>query len=104
MELKELIERISFIRTRANLSARKLSLRIGKGESYIHQLESTIGTENQFAPSFETLMEIIEACNSTTEEFFYYEVPAYKNDKYLIDILRNLSEDKIKALISLLKK
>ena len=104
MELKELVERISFIRTRANLSARKLSLSIGKGESYIHQLESTLGTENQFAPTFESLMEILEACNTTPEEFFYYSIPAYKSDKHLIDILRNLDEDKIKALTSLLKK
>ena len=104
MELKELIDRISHIRNRANLSARKLSLRIGKGESYIRNLENSFGTENQFAPTFETLMEILEACNTTPEEFFYYSIPKYKDEKHLIDLLRNLDETQIKGLINLLKK
>ena len=104
MEVKELINRISYIRTRSNLSARKLSLMIGKGESYIHQLKSALGTDNQFAPTFETLMEILEACNTTVEEFFYYDIPSYKNEKHLIDIMRTLNEEQVKGLISLLKK
>ena len=40
MELKEIVARIGIIRTRANLSARALSLMIGKNASYIHLLES----------------------------------------------------------------
>ena len=66
MDNNELINRISFIRNRANWSARKLSMEIGKTDSYIHRLE----TSKSFAPTFETLMEILEACNTTTEEFF----------------------------------
>lgn len=66
MDNIELINRISFIRNRANLSARKLSMEIGKTDSYIHRLE----TSKSFAPIFETLMEILEACNTTTEKFF----------------------------------
>ena len=40
MELKEIVASIGIIRTRANLSARALSLMIGKNASYIHLLES----------------------------------------------------------------
>ena len=40
MDLKEIIARIGIIRTSANLSARALSLMIGKNASYIHVLES----------------------------------------------------------------
>lgn len=39
MTVNEIIERIGYIRTRANLSARALSLAIGKTESYINRME-----------------------------------------------------------------
>ena len=81
MTLEELIERIGYIRNRANLSARKLSLAIGKNAGYIHMLE----TNRNFAPTFETLLEILDACNTDTEEFFYYSIPAYRHDKEIIE-------------------
>lgn len=40
MELNEIINRISQLRTREGLSARELSLRIGKNEAYINRLET----------------------------------------------------------------
>lgn len=40
MERTEIINRISFLRTRANLSARALSIKIGKNEGYINRLEA----------------------------------------------------------------
>ena len=40
MDLNELIDRIGYIRSKANLSARKLSLAIGKNAGYIHMLET----------------------------------------------------------------
>lgn len=101
MELNNLIERIAYIRTRANLSARKLSLLIGKNEGYCHRLEIS----KQFAPSFDTLMAILEACNTSTEEFFYYNIPAYKQDKQIIELLKTCKdEEKKAAIIALLKK
>lgn len=99
MDNIELINRISFIRNRANLSARKLSMEIGKTDSYIHRLE----TSKSFAPTFETLMEILEACNTTTEEFFYYNISAYKQDEEILKLLETASPEKKNAIISLLK-
>ena len=98
MSISELIERIAFIRLRANLSARKLSLLIGKNAGYIHMLE----TNKNFAPAFDTLMDILDVCNTTTEEFFYYSIPAYKHDLVLIEKLKNVSEDKKDAVLKLL--
>ena len=98
MTLEELIERIGYIRNRANLSARKLSLALGKNAGYIHMLE----TNRNFAPTFETLLEILDACNTDTEEFFYYSIPAYRHDKEIIEKLRGVPEDKKEALIRLL--
>lgn len=56
MEIKEIVARIGIIRTRANLSARALSLMIGKNASYIHLLESEKTT---FEPSLSVLLDII---------------------------------------------
>ena len=101
MELNTLIERIGYIRNRANLSARKLSLEIGKNAGYIHMLETT----KNFAPTFDTLIAIIEACRSSVEEFFYYDISAYAKDYQIIELLKNTTDNEKKsAIISLLKR
>ena len=101
MELDTLIERIVYIRIRANLSARKLSLMIGKNAGYIHMLEQN----KNFAPTFETLTAILEACNTTTEEFFYYDIEEYKKDSQIIELLKKVKdEEKKTAILTLLNK
>ena len=80
MDRNEIILRISQIRCRANFSARALSQRIGLNDGYINRLES----KKDFLPTVEVLLRIIEACNSTPEEFFYYNmVPTKKICKLL---------------------
>jgi len=98
MDLNKLIERIGYIRNRANLSARKLSLLIGKNAGYIHMLE----TNKNFAPTFETLLDILDVCNSTLEEFFYYSIDAYKKDLQIIEKLKKVSIEKKEAVLVLL--
>ena len=100
MDLKLLIERIGYIRTRANLSARKLSTLIGKNQGYIHMLEQN----KNFAPSFDTLLAILEACHTTTEEFFYYSLEAYEKDSQIIDLLKTVGDERKEAVITLLSK
>ena len=100
MELKELIEKISYIRVRANLSARKLSILIGKNPGYVHMLE----THKNFAPTFETLLDILEVCQSSIEEFFYYSIPAYRQDLQIIELLKGVGPDKKAAVIALLRR
>ena len=98
MDLNEIINRISLIRNRANLSARALSLQIDKNASYINRLE----TSRDFEPSLTTLLDIIEVCNSSVEEFFYYSISEYKTDADLIKFLKGLKENKKKAIKELL--
>jgi len=99
MELNTLIERISYIRTRANLSARKLSQQIGKTDGYIHHLEQS----KKFAPTFETLCDILDVCNTSFEEFFYYDMRQYAHDKQIMDLLRNTSAERKEVILSMLK-
>ena len=99
MEKKEIIERISELRTKAHLSARMLSIKIGKNEGYINRMES----KKDFLPTLESLADILEVCNSSFEEFFYYDLTQYAKDKYIIDLLKNCSEKKKQVLLDILK-
>lgn len=99
MNLEEIINRISQLRTREGLSARELSLRINKNEAYINRLEY----RKNFEPSISVINDIAVACNSSLEEFFYYNINQYKTDKELIELLKNTPESKKQAIIQLLK-
>ena len=98
MELNEIINRISMLRTKAGLSARELSMRIGKNEAYINRLES----RKNFEPSISVINDIAEACGSNLEEFFYYDINQYKSDKKIIELLKCVPESKKSAWIELL--
>jgi transcriptional regulator with XRE-family HTH domain len=99
MDLKEIIERISYIRTRANLSARELSIRIDKNESYINRLEY----RKNFEPSITVINDVAEACGSSLAELFYYNISQYETDKEIIELLKITSDKKKQAIIDILK-
>ncbi len=99
MTVNEVIDRISIIRTRADLSARALSLTINKNPAYIAQLESKKG----FEPSLSAVLDICEVCGVTPEEFFYHDMQAYKTDMQVIEFLKTLSETQKKAIMNLYK-
>ena len=99
MELNEIINRISQLRTREGLSAREVSLRIGKNEAYINRLEY----RKNFEPSISVINDIVEACNSSLEEFSYYDMSQHKKDKEIIDLLKNASPITKESIINLLK-
>lgn len=96
--LIEIIQKIGVLRTRANMSARELSLAIGKNPGYINRLET-----DKFTPTITVLLDIIEACNSTPEEFFYESISEYKTDKQVFDFFKSLSETQKKAIMNLYK-
>lgn len=99
MDLNEIINRIGILRSRANLSARALSLAIDKNASYINILEH----KRNFEPSLSTLMDIIRVCGSTPEEFFYYDINKYKIDVKALSFLKTLSERQKEAIMNLYK-
>lgn len=100
MEYDEVINRISALRNRAKLSARALSLEIGKNPGYINRLES----QKDFVPTVTTLLDIIEVCGSTPEEFFYENMFEYKTDKTALEFLKSLTENQKHAIMNLYKK
>jgi transcriptional regulator with XRE-family HTH domain len=61
------IDMIIELRTKAGLSARKLSTMLNnRSENYITLLE----TRRTFLPPLETLFEILHCCKSSPKEFF----------------------------------
>lgn len=99
MNREDIINKISIARNNANLSARALSQIIDMNENYINRLEN----KRDFLPSLEVFLKIIEACNLTPDQFFYYDMKAYNKDVEIIKLLKNTSEEKKNAIISLLQ-
>lgn len=100
MDKNDIIAKISQLRTKAGLSARDLSLRIGKNSAYISRLESK---NDSFEPSVSALLEIIEACDSTPLEFFYYDTYTYEKDKQIINLLEKAKPEVKDAVIKILE-
>lgn len=98
MDLDEVIFRIGVLRNKANLSARSLSIKINKNECYINRLENN---KTKFEPSLTTLLEIIEACGSSPEEFFYPNIQHYDVDKKMFDYFSKLSSKQKEAIMNL---
>jgi len=100
MNREEIINRISMARTKLNLSARALSQIVGLNHGYINRLES----KKDFLPSLEVFLKIVETCNLTPDQFFYYDMDAYNKDMEIIKLLKNTDNDKKNAIITLLQK
>ncbi len=98
MDLKELTLRIGYFRTRKNLSARELSLRLGKSPTYINQIEC-----GNFNISVPVLLDIIEVLDITCAEFFADNYAEYRQDKEIIEILNKLPAERKKSFIDLMK-
>ena len=98
MDLNELVQRIGYFRNKINLSARELSLRIGKSETYINQVEC-----RNFTVSLPVLFEIIEALEITCAEFYSDNYVAYKQDKEILDTLNALPAERKNAFLDLMK-
>ena len=97
MDLEDIIERIGILRNRTNLSARALSIAIDKNPRYINRLE----TQRDFIPTITVILDIIKACNSTPEEFFYQDIFEYKADKQTLNFLKTLTEKQKNAIMNL---
>ena len=98
---KFLINRLGFIRIRAKLSARELSGRIDRSKSYISKFEG-----GELTLPSEVLLDAIETCGSTPEEFFFEDISNYKEAKEIFTLYKNLSDEnkaRVKDLMKNLK-
>ena len=99
MEYNEIIERLSLIRTRKNLSSREFGQMLGNSETYFYKIE-----DNSIILNVPKLLEVLETLNIKTEEFFYDDFDNYKRDKEIIEMTKSLTKEEFEALIILLKR
>ena len=94
MEIKEILSRIGYVRNKANLSAREVSLRMGMSPQYVAQLES-----GRIVLTVEKLLLILEICDFPIERFFSLNIADYHIDNELKGLLESLPTDKKKNII-----
>ncbi len=99
MTYKQIIERLSLIRTRKNLSAREFGRMLGNSDTYFYKVEN--GSIILNMPKF---LEMLETLEISSEEFFYDDLDNYKKDKEILEITKSLSKEEFEALILLLKR
>lgn len=98
MNLNDIAMRIWYFRNQKQLSARELSLRLGKSPTYINQIES-----RNFTISLPVLLDIIDILEIPCAEFFADNYTSYKQDNEIIDILNNLPAERKKSFVDLMK-
>ena len=99
MTTEEIVQRISFFRTSKNLSARELSLMLGKHQAYIAKLESY-----DFNLTSQTLLEILDALDLSPEDFFCLGTDFTPKSKEIIKLFNNLSAPNKETVMDLLRK
>ena len=99
MEIKEVLSRIGYVRNKAKLSAREVSLRIGMSAQYVAQVES-----GRIVLTMEKLLQILEVCEFPIERFFSSNIAEYDIDNELKDLIELLPSDKKKHIIEFIKK
>ena len=93
-----LIDRLGFMRNRAGLSARELSQRLGYSIAYIAKFEN-----GDFSIPAEVLLEAIEICGGTREEFFCKNLTNYEETRQLCDSYEMLSQESKETVKNLIK-
>ncbi len=99
MEIKEILNRIGYVRNTKNLSAREVSLRIGMSPQYVAQVES-----GRIVLTVEKLLQILEVCDFPLERFFSPNIVDYNEDQELKNLIESLPSNKKKNIIELLTK
>ncbi|MBO4936903.1 MAG: helix-turn-helix transcriptional regulator [Clostridia bacterium] len=94
---KEIIERISYIRTKKNISAYKMSKDLGHSKTYFYRIES-----GEMQLTINNLIEVLQILGVTTSEFFCPTLN--EEDKLILNNLNNLSDDNKKTILDLIKK
>lgn len=100
MDIKEVLYRIGYVRTGANLSARELSLRIGMSTQYMAQVEN-----GRIVLTVEKLLQILEVCHFPVERFFATNIEDWDVDhefQNLFEILPNRSKHNVVELVKIL--
>lgn len=94
----EVLNRLGYFMNKANLSARATSLQLGYSEQFMKRI---------FNKSVElkvsTLLDFFNIVDITPQDFFYLGSSYNKNDKNILEMFNNLSNESKEATINLIK-
>lgn len=98
MDIKEILNRIGYVRNTAKLSAREVSARLGMSPQYVAQLES-----GRIVLTVEKLLQILQICDFPVERFFSVDINDYETNNELKELIEKLPTEKKKNIINFIK-
>ena len=99
IDYNEIINRIGFFRTKANLSLRETSARLGYNPQFMKTIEN-----KSVELKVKTLLDFCEVVDISIQDFFYLGEGFNKEDKNLLESFNSLSEENKQIIIDLMKK
>ncbi len=95
----EVINRIGYFRTKANLSLRETSARLGYNQQFMKTIEN-----KSIELKVKTLLDFCDIVDITPQDFFYLGEHYNKEDKNVLELFNALSADNKQTIIELMKK
>ncbi|MDY4593296.1 MAG: helix-turn-helix transcriptional regulator [Eubacteriales bacterium] len=95
----EVINRIGYFRTKANLSLRETSARLGYNPQFMKTIEN-----KSIELKVKTLLDFCDIVDITPQDFFYLGEHYNKEDKNVLELFNALSADNKQTIIELMKK
>ncbi len=99
IDYDEIIKRFGYFRTRANLSMRETSLRLGYNPQFVKTIEN-----KKVELKVKTLLDFCDIVDITPHDFLYLGENYNKEDKNLLEMFNTLSADNKQMIIDLMKK
>lgn len=99
IDYDEVVNRVGYFRTQANLSMRELSLRLDYNPQFISTIEN-----KTIQLKVSTLLDFCEIVGISIQDFFYLGDSYNKDDKNVLELYNNLSADGKQTILDLMKK
>ncbi len=95
----DIIKRIGYFRTKANLSMRETSLQLGHNPQFMSTIEN-----KSIELKVKTLLDFCDIVDITPQDFFYMGEKYNKEDKNVLELYNKLSLDSKKTILELMEK
>ena len=99
IDYDEIINRVGYFRTKANLSLRETSTRLGYNPQFMKTIEN-----KSVELKVKTLLDFCDVTDISIFDFFYLGKHYNKEDKNILEMFGKLSEENKQLVIELIKK
>lgn len=99
MEKEHFIKRLTELRMAAGVSARDMSLSLGQSPAYINNIENGVNL-----PSMSMFFYICDYLKISPQEFFDTASSNPNKTNQLVDLAKDLPQDKLDLVINLIKE